>query len=77
MQAGSSERAQTSRLTLLYTGDPLLTGASGSVEHTGAFLANAAGLDNIECATVEACCGSGGGVLRWGYMAVPPAAPVR
>ncbi|KAJ1633328.1 hypothetical protein T492DRAFT_866982 [Pavlovales sp. CCMP2436] len=36
------------------------------VEHMGAFLANAAGLDNIECATVEACCGSGGGVLRWG-----------
>mmetsp|Transcript_40706 Transcript_40706/g.100578 ORF Transcript_40706/g.100578 Transcript_40706/m.100578 type:complete len:416 (+) Transcript_40706:15-1262(+) len=53
----------------LYVGN-MMSGMLSSQQHMGALLANAAGLDNIECATVEACCGSGGGALRWGYMAV-------
>jgi len=47
-----------------------LTDASISHQHVGPLLATAAGLERVEASTVEACCGSGGAALRWGYMAV-------
>jgi acetyl-CoA C-acetyltransferase len=53
----------------LYVGN-MLSGMLSSQQHMGPLLANAAGLGPVETATVEACCGSGGAALRWGYMAV-------
>eukprot|EP00730_Choanoeca_flexa_P015257 TRINITY_DN6967_c0_g1_i1.p1 TRINITY_DN6967_c0_g1~~TRINITY_DN6967_c0_g1_i1.p1 ORF type:complete len:268 (+),score=50.27 TRINITY_DN6967_c0_g1_i1:110-913(+) len=48
----------------------MMSGMLSSQQHLGPLLANAAGLDNAEAATAEACCGAGGAALRWGYMAL-------
>jgi acetyl-CoA C-acetyltransferase len=53
----------------LYVGN-MLSGILCKQQHLGPHLANAAGLDLIDSATAEACCGSGGAALRWGYMAI-------
>eukprot|EP00045_Choanoeca_perplexa_P009217 m.88026 g.88026 ORF g.88026 m.88026 type:complete len:412 (-) comp14803_c0_seq2:510-1745(-) len=53
----------------LFVGN-MMSGMLSSQQHLGPLLANAAGLDNAEAATAEACCGAGGAALRWGYMAL-------
>jgi acetyl-CoA C-acetyltransferase len=53
----------------LYVGN-MLSGMLSSQQHLGPLLANAAGMELVESATAEACCGAGGAALRWGYLAV-------
>ena len=53
----------------LYVGN-MLSGMLSDQQHLGPLLANAAGLGPVEAATAEACCGSGGAALRWGFLAV-------
>ena len=53
----------------LYVGN-MMSGMLSQQQHLGPLLANAAGLENVEAATIEACCGAGGAALRWGYMAI-------
>jgi acetyl-CoA C-acetyltransferase len=48
----------------------MLSGILSDQQHLGPLLANAAGLGPVEAATAEACCGSGGAALRWGFLAV-------
>jgi len=56
-------------VSALYVGN-MLSGMLSDQQHVGPLLATAAGLNGVEATTVEACCGSGGAALRWGYMAV-------
>jgi acetyl-CoA C-acetyltransferase len=53
----------------LYVGN-MLSGILSNQQHIGVLLATEAGLSGVEAATVEACCGSGGSALRWGYMSI-------
>jgi acetyl-CoA C-acetyltransferase len=65
----SDAQIDSSKVGALYVGN-MLSGMLSSQQHLGALLANAGGLDLVESATAEACCGSGGAALRWGYLAV-------
>ena len=56
-------------VSALYVGN-MLSGILSDQQHVGPLLSTAAGLSGVEASTVEACCGSGGAALRWGYMAV-------
>lgn len=67
--AGQDRLTQRARRSPLPCGFAL-TDALSSHQHVGPLLATAAGLERVEASTVEACCGSGGAALRWGYMAV-------
>jgi acetyl-CoA C-acetyltransferase len=58
-----------SNIGAIYVGN-MLSGILSSQQHLGALLANAGGLGFVESATAEACCGSGGAALRWGYLAI-------
>jgi acetyl-CoA C-acetyltransferase len=53
----------------IYVGN-MLSGMLSNQQHLGPLLANGAGLDLVESATAEACCGAGGAALRWGYLAI-------
>lgn len=53
----------------LYVGN-MMSGMLSKQQHLGPLLASAAGLQGIEAATAEACCGAGGAAIRWGFMAV-------
>lgn len=62
-------RLEPRAVSALYIGN-MLSGMLSDQQHVGPLLATAAGLNGVEATTVEACCGSGGAALRWGYMAV-------
>jgi acetyl-CoA C-acetyltransferase len=68
-KAIADARLDPSAVTALYVGN-MLSGMLSDQQHVGPVLATAAGLSGVETSTVEACCGSGGAALRWGYMAV-------
>eukprot|EP00041_Stephanoeca_diplocostata_P038516 m.1522399 g.1522399 ORF g.1522399 m.1522399 type:complete len:375 (-) comp25230_c0_seq20:5786-6910(-) len=55
--------------TGLFVGN-MLSGMLSKQQHLGPLLSYAAGLQNVECTTTEACCGAGGAALRLGYMAI-------
>lgn len=65
----SDAQIESSSVGALYVGN-MLSGMLSSQQHLGALLSNAGGLGLVESATAEACCGSGGAALRWGYLAV-------
>lgn len=65
----SDAQIESSSIGALYVGN-MLSGMLSSQQHLGALLSNAGGLGLVESATAEACCGSGGAALRWGYLAV-------
>ncbi|EKX46932.1 hypothetical protein GUITHDRAFT_70018 [Guillardia theta CCMP2712] len=56
-------------ITAMYVGN-MLSGILSNQQHVSPLIATAAGLNGIETSTIEACCGSGGAALRWGYMAI-------
>ena len=47
-----------------------MSGILSDQQHLGPLLAGAAGLEGVDTATAEACCGAGGAALRWGCMAI-------
>jgi acetyl-CoA C-acetyltransferase len=53
----------------VYAGN-MLAGMLSNQQHIATLLASEAGLAGVEAASVEACCGSGGAALRWGYMSL-------
>ncbi len=53
----------------LYVGN-MLSGMLSNQQLLAPMIANAAGLDHVEAATVESACCSGAAAARWGYMAV-------
>ena len=53
----------------IYTGN-MMAGMLSNQQHISVLLATEAGLSGVEAASVEACCGSGGAALRWGYMSI-------
>lgn len=53
----------------VYAGN-MLAGMLSNQQHIATLLATEAGLAGVEAATVEACCGSGGAALRWGFMSL-------
>eukprot|EP00960_Hanusia_phi_P067512 766644-Hanusia_phi.AAC.4 len=56
-------------INAMYVGN-MLSGILSNQQHVSPLIATAAGLNGIETTTIEACCGSGGAALRWGYMAI-------
>jgi acetyl-CoA acetyltransferase len=56
-------------ITGLYVGN-MLSGILSQQQLLGPLLADAAGLTNCEALTIEAACGSGGGAMRAGVMAI-------
>ena len=58
------------RVGALYASN-MMSGMLSNQQHIGPLVADAAGgLEGVEAATAEACCGAGGAALRWGTMAV-------
>ena len=53
----------------LYVGN-MLSGMLSNQQLLAPMIANTAGLDHVEAATVESACCSGAAAARWGYMAV-------
>lgn len=58
-----------SRVGALYVGN-MMSGMLGRQQQTGGLIADYAGINGVEAATIEAACASGGAAARMGYLTV-------